>query len=922
MEDNIKDKYCVAMQSLKEDDFTKEILVPLFKAMNYDRVEFNGGPNEKGRDLIATRLMPPPVEEEFVVYIQSKKINDKSKKIAQDQLIKLCRQLKQAKNKGFLKCDGTLVNPNVVFVATPYKITQRFMEDIEDELLDDNLGKWLKILDCIELIRFIEKYSPDILEKLEPFEDKIWSDKNRINTNRNHELLGALCSVRGSIDLSKFYSDLSFFVGSIDSRALISLKTKVSSRQLSLFSKDEWVKIKSERKKIMNLVGLDIFICSDEEIEKRFNEQNEKYSSRENKNNIISYNSAIEHFKSIKEEFNSRSHILYQRLESDLKNLDRTKFRMAETYLNQYKLSIKNINHGDYDVKFSTDCQEWKLLPENIKTIIDACFLLVEDYAKSLLEQSVYISDLKCEIISEPSYDIEFCSDRIEREISDRVDEYRKCVKQLNEKDRPDLSKVRKLLDSVEVSLKFFEFVYEAGSFLRSIIEFERLNVEPDRVSISAHDVFYTGKDVAVYGGAGVGKTTTLEMFFKNYSEGISGKKIIFCSLNRVMQNLSKLELKKKVTRDTTVDEMNEIIYSIILSSYGVDIDRENIERLLPYFDKGVVIVFDGLDEIITDYPIVLNAMNVFKRKHPNVQWIISSRDCVSYLKEIDFLGITLLPFTKSQLKNFIYGWFDDTERYDKLWNQISSVHLHENLLTPLVATILCTLVEKGVKAPTNESEIYNERLSLLLGKYDLNKKIKRQEQSSNELLICAKTLAWSMHSNGIRSISEEKALEILISNLNSKYEDRLVKNCLKELEDPCNILIRDKVSNTLSFGHFRFQEHLVSLELKDNRSLDLTWIILKDWWRGAFCLYAQSINDIESIIDELTRGGSAIVDEAFTTLDAMCNVLTPEKRLNMKQLLNLHRNKGYDVISHSHDEFDIFDRNYSARIEDRFFLG
>ncbi|MFB0596063.1 hypothetical protein ACETWN_20010 [Aeromonas hydrophila] len=36
-----------SLTEMKEDDFTKNILKPLFEAMGYERVDFNGGPFER-----------------------------------------------------------------------------------------------------------------------------------------------------------------------------------------------------------------------------------------------------------------------------------------------------------------------------------------------------------------------------------------------------------------------------------------------------------------------------------------------------------------------------------------------------------------------------------------------------------------------------------------------------------------------------------------------------------------------------------------------------------------------------------------------------------------------------------------------------------------------------------------------------------
>ncbi|WP_261858678.1 NACHT domain-containing protein [Photobacterium sanguinicancri] len=903
MEYNQKDKYFLAMQAYKEDDFTKEVLVPLFKSMGYDRVEFHGGPSERGRDLIATAILPPPKRGEYVVYVQAKKLN-KNKTLAQNDLSRLCRQLRQAKSKGFTKGTGERVKPDHVYMATPHEITQRFIEDLEDELFCEDYSDWLELYDCVRILKDIEEFCPELLEKLEPFEEKIWNAKSENTVDRNHELLGALCSVRDSIDISKFYSDLSFFVGSIDSRVLVTYKAHVTKKRFRLISKEQWEMLKSERVKIIGLVGLDILKEDTQVIEDRYKDHYNQYNSKENKANESAYDSSVAHLSSIVEEFDSRAFLLLERLESEAKkqpSLNKNKLGFVTAQLKNIRSKVKNEN---FELETSSYVIDTSELSKESADLVEKTVEFIDDFSKRIIEQQRYVKSIKEEIIPEPYYDVCLNSSQLEKEISQRVDEYRSCVKFLNSDDRPNMAGVRRLLDSVEVSLRFFECIYTDESVLSSIIELKELENCSDRVSISAHDVFYTGKDVAIYGGAGVGKTTTLEMFFKSYEETINGRKIIFCSLNRVVQSLSDLRIEKRNTKDTKPAYLDKVIYSIILLSYGLDVSDDNIDRIKPYLEDGVVLVFDGLDEIVTEYPIVLDAMNNFKKSYGKTQWIISSRDCVSYLKEINFLGITLLPFTPEQLRSFICGWFNNERKGMKLWNEISGTELHENLLTPLVATILCTLVEKGIKAPSNESEIYGERLSLLLGKYDANKRIRRQEQGSDELFTCAKALAWIMHSHGIRTISYKEAIEKLEIKVGAKYTTRLISKCVKELEDPCTVLVRDKVSGKLSFGHFRFQEHLASLELRDNRSIDLSTIIIRDWWRGAFSLFAQSLDDIESTIEELTRGDKLIPEEAFTTLYAMCNVLSPKKRGNMKSLLDHLKQDNSSFYEAEHYDF------------------
>lgn len=920
MDNTQKEKYYLAMQELKEDIFTKEILLPLFKSMNYDRVEFHGGPSERGRDLIATSILPPPKKSEYILYIQTKKL-DKKKSLCLNELSRLCRQIKQARSKGFTKGCGKKIKPDYVYIAIPNKLTQRFLEELEDELCGDDYKGWLEFYDCVEILRHIEEYCPSILEKLEPFEDKIANPKGENTIDRNHELLGALCSVRDSIDISKFYSDLSFFVGSIDSRILVTYKVNVTTESLNISGSEQWSLIKDERKKIIDLIGFDIFKDDLKDIEDKYNNHYISYISDSNRLNQTAYISAFDNLSFIIEEFDTNASMLLERLDIEKRKQSRFNHDHLDKIIDELKDIRLNLKNKKLEVKLKHYDIDYLYLDKTTTDLFMKTFSFFRKHIKIIKEQCFYVDSLEKNIITEPYYDISIRSFDLENEISERVDQYGHCVKSLNSDDRPNMAEIRRLLDSVEISLKFFECIYTKESLLSSIVELKKLDNGSDRVSISAHDVFYTGKDIAIYGGAGVGKTTTLEMFFKYYEENINKKKVIFCSLNRVIQKLSSLGIEKRKNKNTTQEELDKVIYSIILISYGFDVNIDTINRIKQYLEKGVVLIFDGLDEIVTEYPIVLDAMNKFKNRHQDTQWIISSRDCVSYLKEINFLGITLLPFTHQQLKNFILGWFNGGSEGIKLWNDISGTVLHDNLLTPLVATILCSLVERGIKAPTNESEIYSERLSLLLGKYDANKNIRRQIQGSDELLVCAKNLAWAMHFDGIRNIKEDDAIKKIINKVGSKYTTTLIKNCVRELEDPCAVLVRDKVSGELSFGHFRFQEHLASLELKENRSIDFGSIITKDWWRGAFSLYAQNLDDIESIIEDLTRGSKLIPVDAFTTLYAMSNVLSPIKKKNMTSLLDhlkkdlsyLYDNDYYDYEDYNTDYFHNNESNWMS---------
>jgi hypothetical protein len=311
----------------------------------------------------------------------------------------------------------------------------------------------------------------------------------------------------------------------------------------------------------------------------------------------------------------------------------------------------------------------------------------------------------------------------------------------------------------------------------------------------------------------------------------------------------------------------------------------ENIEDAKKFLSGRLVLILDGLDEVFSTIPSIISAISEFKLKNPLSQLIISSRDCVSYLNDIDFLGITLLPFTREQLDKFIKGWFKlNKEKSDELIKAIEDRELFDYIKTPLLATITCSLVEKGVNAPSSENEIYSERLNLLTGEYDLHKNIERQKQKGELLRKCAMKIAFDMHSRGVRSESKEKMLKPLLSSLSERYSKILLNDCVEELINPCNVLIYDPITKKYSFGHFRFQEHLASEELKNNRGVELSELVTIDWWRGALCLYAQD-NDTSSLIEDVyKRYGN--ISRAMMTFDSMINNSPKNKQNGLKGLL------------------------------------
>ena len=110
-----------ALKNMHEDDFSRDILKPLFESMGYQRVDFNGGQNERGRDLIA-QMLTPPKKRPRITYVQSKKIGSIQNAKESSKFSTLLHQLRQCISHPVTTTSGESFNADEIYLACPIKI--------------------------------------------------------------------------------------------------------------------------------------------------------------------------------------------------------------------------------------------------------------------------------------------------------------------------------------------------------------------------------------------------------------------------------------------------------------------------------------------------------------------------------------------------------------------------------------------------------------------------------------------------------------------------------------------------------------------------------------------------------------------------------------------------------------------------------
>lgn len=122
---DIEGKILDKIQKMKENDFTKTILMPLFNSFGFEKIEFYGGAYENGKDLICWKRDSWGDVEMSVV--QAKYYKPSGRAADSNSLGEMVVQICQAAETPVPYLDGQQYKPVLVNIITPYVIETRVL---------------------------------------------------------------------------------------------------------------------------------------------------------------------------------------------------------------------------------------------------------------------------------------------------------------------------------------------------------------------------------------------------------------------------------------------------------------------------------------------------------------------------------------------------------------------------------------------------------------------------------------------------------------------------------------------------------------------------------------------------------------------------------------------------------------------------
>ena len=838
------DRLRLALGRLKENALTRDVLIPLLRKLGYHQVDYHGGPHERGVDFVAWRRDPLGFLEAHVG--QVKRLRFGSNSSESRSFAGLVTQLGQAVEYEVPNPDGNRYLPSAILLITPYSVDTRSLESHFRRFRE---LRTLRIIQGPDLARLVSEHLPIIAARVLGHREVIASSVAKKLTNAT--LLKALGVGQGR-DVAAIHTDLDATIEQERLHALRTMSTRPVGDRATV-SVTEAERLHEACEEFFAATGLQPITDDTAWIER----------ARELTSRRLEWKDRMHEYEAC---LRKRTVVLNQARK--VFDEARDALRQSDPVLNGLHRELEAFDDASPDRQASPregatglGADRSELLAE-----IQQKEEGIEDLRASLAEaakaKDAAEVDLKAHEGAEPSSTIHLGVDTIS--LAATLTGARRSI----EERLAELSRQR----SHDELCDFLRSIGPSTRAIRRLLSFQGIrtlfgasssrefdNAGGFAIPCSAQEVLETGLSVVVFGEAGAGKTTTLQMYARSRIQDPGRTSlVIFAPLAQVVRDMGD----PRVSTNAPGALAQALIRGVgdYLRTLGIDIDDGLL--LDDLAANGGTLILDSVDESIPIAPWIVDALNEVQLLLPSVQCVTSSRVSGGYISDIDYLGVSLRPFSPDSIRSFILAWFDgaDAVQSAPLIQHLEDYPDVERVVSnPLLATTMCVLAQFGVRLPTSEIRLYEEWLHLMLGHYDLMRGISRITVHRQDLELLARKIGFSLHSRRVRSLPRQDLIEMAdtwIDDPTGSYS----RDVLEELIDPCNVLLPMDGGESYGFEHLRYQEYLAAKELISNHSMRAADFLFDQWWHAVMILFAQMQQGTDWIVSHLD--GQEVVNE------------------------------------------------------------
>ncbi|WP_191907360.1 NACHT domain-containing protein [Vibrio diabolicus] len=776
---------------LRENDLSKNVLVPLFSQIYGCRVVFTGGGCEKGRDIII--YQKDPLGHDHFIGIQVKKIQA-TPNSSSNSFQQLLNQLSQmAHEPAICPESGREVKLSELIFITPYEIPEKSF-DTHCGAYKDIISQGVKVIDGKKVLSLIEQHKPELIREVSG--DGAYIGEKIKPSLSNKALMDAL-HFSETKQLCDIYCETKLEIGNnrqVDNSKLVRYNYVPKPIDVNQGNIDDLMSI---NQRFMDLTGVCLYKIEELlEIQLSFKTKdslNKKISSLAAK--VVSINNEI------------------------VRSVRSSSFRKL------YPNALSDEFYSFIDKSYRTADIKDEEFMEFVSEVKELKNLVLEREDKVYESESLKVEESNIEVIKTIELNGGGLCEVLDVSI-DKLIAYENSV----------IKDIVGYLKTSQIIECCYQVIKSTNVGFNQILD----GIQRTNGKVSVTDVFDSGLNVVVLGDAGSGKTTNLQVYTKSLLENSNNNLVIYLTLNDLATYTLKSDDK------CLAAGIWHYLAELRVNNFSFVTLKEHLKT------QNVRLVLDSIDEAIVQHSWIISALYDFSKVYINCQIITSSRFTVSDLHSLGFVSISLLPFDKEQKKEFFIKWF--SEKPELVSNILNHLENHPELdkviTNPLSATIMASLQDSSVPLPSTEASLYKKRFDLLSGLFDKFKGVNRMASSPDVILQSSRELAYYMHEKNCREISKDEILSFLFGTLNCKEKTNRV---FSELISPCEILLINP-NGKYGFGHLRFQEYLASEQLVNLRKIRLDKMIVSPWWHDVFLLYAQHAYEIEWLVDYVTN--------------------------------------------------------------------
>jgi hypothetical protein len=228
------EKIISEIQKIPENDFSKNFLIPTLEKAGFYRVEFYGGTDEEGKDILLWEK--DPLGKLTLSVAQVKHFPFSNKASGHSSFQTVVNQLIACKVKEVCYSDKSVHFPSKLYLISTFPINSKNIKSRFSnygKLLDHNV----EIIDCYKIIELIEDHHPKLISKIlnEKFNLQ-YINEGYLNNNK---LLNALHSITQNKSINKFYTSIDISVGSETSKIFYNNQISYKDDKIE-FSEDQF----------------------------------------------------------------------------------------------------------------------------------------------------------------------------------------------------------------------------------------------------------------------------------------------------------------------------------------------------------------------------------------------------------------------------------------------------------------------------------------------------------------------------------------------------------------------------------------------------------------------------------------------------------------------------------------------------------